>query len=477
MHSKIMKVFICLLGAGFFIFSACSEDKTTEPPPPTVVTDMDSVMVSFGAMMQTMFDSMEYADNPQLDDFDFSQMHQIFVNYENLNPGDPQASFGAAITSMLSITQSQDLNDLIDTIIAMDGSGMFLKRHIPLPNKVSGTGALIGFPTSFESSGVEKNFLAQTNLALASLAISNPPKFSEIQAIIRNDLMPAITNATTYMDNVLDVPNYIFWVTPEMTGETSDSIEVDRADFLTFAAGLRVIKSFFHMAIAYDIDLPSYDGAGLAYMFDQSNDWMSLANDGATQMSSAKTGFLEAITFVDNALTALAAELISDPDQSNELIVTDWSAYEFMEAHAIIDSVQFYMGGAQWVVADFDGDDLVDSIQVNAANLFDNPIDGFFSLLPPYSAEISDYIDTSWYCYNYWDGYQWQYECFIDYIDTCYMTTITWDADTYEEWVFPNPSINGIFPGITSDADLKELLGIDPLYWDKTISFDMCIFN
>ncbi|MEE9441343.1 MAG: hypothetical protein V3V99_01590 [candidate division Zixibacteria bacterium] len=468
MQSKITKVLICLLSASLFIFGACSEDDTTGgPTPPTVETDMDSIIVAFGAMMQAMFDSMEYAENPQLDNFDFSQMHQIFVNYENLNPGNPQASFGAAITSMLSITQSQDLNDLIDTILVMDESGMFFKRHIPLPDKVSGTGAMIGFPTDFESSGVEKNFLAQTNLALASLAISNPPKFSEIQAIIRNDLMPAITSATTYMDHVLDVPNYVFWVTPEMIGETSDSIEVDRADFLTFAAGLRVVKSFFHMAIAYDIDLPSYDGAGLAYMLDQSNNWMSLADDGETQMSSAKTGFLEAITFVDNALTALAAELISDPDQSNELIVTDWTAYDFIEAHVIIDSVQFYMSGTQWVVADFDNDGFADSLQVDAANLFDNPIDGIFSLLPPYSTEISSFIDTTWISYDY----------NIFYVDTCDMVTITWDANSYEEWIFPNPSINGIFPGITTDADLKEFIEVTALDWEKTISFDLCIFE
>lgn len=474
MQSKFIKILICLLGISILILGACSEDSNDGPETPTLVTDMDSVMVNFGAMMQALFDTIESADNPQLDNFDFSQMHQLFVTYENLNPGDPQASFGAAVTSMLSITQSQELNNLIDTMMAMNGSGFFFKRYMPLPDQVSGSGPLIGFPTSLESAGVEKNFLAQTNLALASMAISNPPKFSEIQAIIRTELMPALTSATDYLDNVLDVPNYIFWVTPEMTGETSDSIEVDRADFLTFAAGLRVVKSFFHMAIAYDIDLPSYDNAGLAYMFDQSNNWMSLANDGTTQMSSAKTGFLSAITYVDNALTALAAELISDPDQSNELIVVDWSAYDFMEAHAAIDSVQYYMSGTQWIVSDFDNDGYDDSLQVNAANLFDNPIDGVFSLLPPYSTDVSSYVDTSWHCYDYWDGYTWQQECFIYDIDTCQLVTITWAANSFEEWVFPNPSINGIFPGITSDAELKEFLGINALNWSKTEEFDLC---
>ncbi|MFB0517087.1 MAG: hypothetical protein ACETWG_10875, partial [Candidatus Neomarinimicrobiota bacterium] len=37
---------------------------------------------------------------------------------------------------------------------------------------------------------------------------------------------------------------------------------------------------------------------------------------------------------------------------------------------------------------------------------------------------------------------------------------ITFDAATYAEWVFPNPSINGFLPDIASDADFKATFGI-----------------
>jgi len=41
-----------------------------------------------------------------------------------------------------------------------------------------------------------------------------------------------------------------------------------------------------------------------------------------------------------------------------------------------------------------------------------------------------------------------------------YTGIITFDAATYAEWIFPNPSINGFLQEITSDADLKVTFGI-----------------
>ena len=41
-----------------------------------------------------------------------------------------------------------------------------------------------------------------------------------------------------------------------------------------------------------------------------------------------------------------------------------------------------------------------------------------------------------------------------------YTGIITFNASTFAEWVFPNPSINGFLPGITSDAVFKTTFGI-----------------
>ena len=262
------------------------------------------------------------------------------------------------------------------------------------------------------------------------------------------------------MDNILDDPGYIFWVTPAMmAGTISDSIEIDHPDFLTFAAGLRTIKSFCHLVVAYNVDVPSYDSTGIAWLINQSNDWMSLHNDGDTHMAAARTVFLDAVGLVDDAITALEAEQASDLNQSNDLIKADWEPWEFDEAHDVIDSVNTYLTTPQWVVGYFDNDQFEDSVRVDASAIFDNPIDGIFSLLPSYSAEIIHVADTFYYPYGYW-------------VEEYYMAIITWEANTYEDWIIPNPSINGILPDITTDAAFKDLLGLTSEDWTKTMELE-----
>lgn len=44
---------------------------------------------------------------------------------------------------------------------------------------------------------------------------------------------------------------------------------------------------------------------------------------------------------------------------------------------------------------------------------------------------------------------------------------ITWQAATYQEWILPNPTINGLFPGITTDALFKETFGLSEDGWNR----------
>jgi hypothetical protein len=48
-----------------------------------------------------------------------------------------------------------------------------------------------------------------------------------------------------------------------------------------------------------------------------------------------------------------------------------------------------------------------------------------------------------------------------------YIPVITWDADTFNNWIFPDPTLNGFLPGMT-DQMLKTILGIDETDWEKT---------
>ncbi len=48
-----------------------------------------------------------------------------------------------------------------------------------------------------------------------------------------------------------------------------------------------------------------------------------------------------------------------------------------------------------------------------------------------------------------------------------YVPVITWDADSFEEWILPDPTFGGLLPGMT-DARFKELNDMSADNWEKT---------
>jgi len=460
-----------LLACGMFFFGCSDDDGGNGVGPGPLDADIDSSFQELAELMEQMIDSMSVSDDFHPDDFDFGALHQAFVNYLAGHPGDPKASFGAAMTSIMILSTDPLVSAMIDSIKAFAQGDGFFTAVVPNPDKLSSRGDMLSFPTDVFSSGIERNFLGQAYASLMYRAVVNPPKFSDLQNVVRTKFLPAIGNSIGYMDNILADPGFIFWVTPQMMGETSDSVEIDHADFLVFAGGLRVIKSFFHMAVAYDVDLPSYDSAGIAYMFDQSNDWMSLHPDGGQQMANSLTEFMDALDMADSAVSALMVEQSTDLDQSNDLIVANWTIADYAEAHAIIDTIQTYLTDPQWIYGEFNGDGFTDSVRVDIAAVFGSPIDGVFSLLPPYSSQVFTGADSLWWYEWIWNGYEYVIDSFLYDIRSYIEVEITWDADDFEDWEIPDPSISGILPDITTDADFKDLFGLTPAMWEKQTYF------
>jgi hypothetical protein len=47
---------------------------------------------------------------------------------------------------------------------------------------------------------------------------------------------------------------------------------------------------------------------------------------------------------------------------------------------------------------------------------------------------------------------------------------ITWQANSFAQWILPDPTMNGIFPGMT-DARFKSLFGLTAEHWHKTTAW------
>jgi hypothetical protein len=109
------------------------------------------------------------------------------------------------------------------------------------------------------------------------------------------------------------------------------------------------------------------------------------------------------------------------------------------------------------VTADFNGDGMDQTVAFSAKAFFDNPISNLKrDLLPGYTTRVEK--DSS--------GWWWDKEYF-------WVAVIIWDANSFEQWNFPDPTFNGILPEITTDAEFKQTFGIDADDWQKEVRFEI----
>ena len=63
----------------------------------------------------------------------------------------------------------------------------------------------------------------------------------------------------------------------------------------------------------------------------------------------------------------------------------------------------------------------------------------------------------------------WNYQVRADeYV--MFFPMLTWDAETFEEWILPDPTIGGILPGMT-DGEFKRIFGITEKDWENMGGF------
>ena len=64
----------------------------------------------------------------------------------------------------------------------------------------------------------------------------------------------------------------------------------------------------------------------------------------------------------------------------------------------------------------------------------------------------------------------WEYENEIP-VTAIYVPVITWNANSFQEWILPNPTVNGILPGMT-DTEFKRIFGMTADDWQKSFRME-----
>jgi len=533
----------------------CGDDDNPTAPQNGVSSDSllqvanDSLGRLMVEMVQETLDNLDSSFRPG--DLDFTGVYGLYTRAVAGDPANKSARFGCAFCGLMSFLADDDLNgfydrmkNLVDTVDLSPAGAM--------PQFSLGRGMVPeGIPSSGDRVGVLLYDPLRFSNRIASSALADP-RISELQQIFEDRLLPLVQAARAHLTVIVDDPAFTFILTPEMQGNPgADPIELDRADFRIFLAAANAFESAIYLFLSRNLDLESWDMAGLINAAQRNSDFLSLRS--GDYMATAKTRLLDAESILETAIDDLLAEIGSGEDQGDDLIAVYPGDADDLER--IKDSLAFYrdyFNGPRNLCIVYNQDiewycdyygcypyEVADTFQivVDIRQFFDNPIDNPKRLLPGYVLTLDtlpelyrEYAALHFSRQAYWDSltsiygviypndsgahwalprhlpdtdspefyrflayeqqsifgwddvynecspgvehpwcyysiHQWTYQdLYWDYdeYELCY----AWDAETFYEWVFPNPTINGLFPELTSDS-LKDMLGVDESGWQQ----------
>jgi hypothetical protein len=478
-------------------------------------------------------------------DVDFTQAYALYQRARALCTESLEAPLGLAVTGLLALSSDAEVN------AAFDEWEAYLEAHTPFEVQ-SSVRKPLGIPIGF-SSGGEAIRLPFEVVPLSVLTYGRPgvlqdaPTIGRVQLILRDRVIPKLQEAVTQLGVVSADPSYVFTVTPRMQGDMdADPAEMDHTDILALRAGASLLLAASRIAVSYDVELAPYDSTTLHLALQRDSNWLQLASDGRTQMSSALAGIENAIDDIESSLRSLLLEIDSQDDDIIKIGPDDLSRSDVDSVLANVPNARRALNQGYTRIEDWDDDISTPDtpLKINVGNWFRDPIDNWKQLLPQYQASTERRVldngscvseqrtetisvnptETRYYFGNVslsrsYEGEEWfnswgdavitdpmeqalrayiesialpaclsslyasadfggtleagtqnvNMNTWVEWCDgTCVIVpVITWNADTFEEWVWPDPDMNGLLPDISTTGQLMSTFGIRAVQWEK----------
>lgn len=426
----------------FPMFMLCGGDKGTNGPDPDCA--IQKVEEANQALADVLYDLINRDDIDEPDDIDFSQPNQLYREALVCDANNIDANFGAGLTELLMLMVDPEVNATYDLWESfLDTASIFEPRSGGVSLNINSPGNLFM---------ISPLLLGTYSVGMFKMALNDPPMISSIQDIVENEVFPRVNYAIEKLNVVVTDQNYTFIITPRMQGDyTEDPIEIDLTEVYVSLTQLHLIQSIGNLFISYNFDFVSYDSTGLEEALDQSSSFLGLRSGGIGHMASVKTSFLSAIDELELAINFLKYE--SD-NQDDDLIIigpNDIDEADLDSILAHLPDARDVLNSTYDVTEDFNDDGIDETVTFALGALFDNPIANFKQVLPQYTSHVER--DSSWW-YDYF-----------------YTGVITWEAQSFSEWIFPNPTFNGFLPDMT-DESFKNTFGINAEDWDRVIRIE-----
>ncbi|MCK4447047.1 MAG: hypothetical protein KAW56_08190, partial [Candidatus Marinimicrobia bacterium] len=386
----------------FFIFNACeglldeSDEGVSEEDSLAAIQKVEEANQELEGIINSLI-NMDEPDSVQqvLDALDFSDAYDLYKEAQSLNPNNDDANFGVALTGLLMISQDNDLQNMLD-----NWEGYFTANT---PFEVTdGTAKILGkrgfgLPISLKGMRVPMSAFVGGPLSLAKMSLDDIPQFSEFQQIVNTLFIPIINESIEGLEKVEENQSYVFTITGEMQGDAeATSLELDLTEVYAIDMMLHALKAICYSVISYNFDFVSFDAEGIVTELSRNSDFATLKNNGGQYLSTALSSMKTAIDKFEDGIDFLVAET---DNQDNDLIpIPDED--DLTDIREGIDDSREALNGPKWMVYerwdDYYDDYIEDSVKVDIRKFFENPINDFKEMVPPYT--VSTGIDTSYDC-------------------------------------------------------------------------------
>lgn len=507
------RMWILFLAVGILAaLPSCGSDGGNGPDnPPDYLcnSEADSILTLANAELEgVLYEQLNRTDEIEHpSEVDFRAAQDLYQEALSVDADCPTAHFGAAITELITLSVDpavtgafDDWKEYLDANIPFEavGSG---KRPLGIPVMVSsGKGAL----------NIPFEVVPLSLLAIARASMKAPtdgvPRIGEVQDLLEDTVLPRVDQAVLHLNFVAADTAFSFRVSGRMQGdEEEDPTYIDRTDILALRSGCHLLAAAINVAVAYNLELAAYDSATLYQELQPGSGWFTLKSGGAAKMEAAYDRMLDATDDLDATIVSLLDE--GDPQYDDIIrIGPDDRSSNWDLDDQDVDSIRYNLDNFRNAMEDgyvrtddWDDDDQTapEPLRLHFQPIFLDPVEDWKELLPDYTATVErivgwddddptapspeslrihlqplllDPVED-------WKGLLPNYTPTVERIERedprlVYIPVLTWDAESFEEWTWPDPTLNGLLPEMGSTEDLWSVFGIEARQWNRSWDLD-----
>ncbi len=320
-----MKRFIFLL-SGMLILSllfACEQTPTSSEEEPVDSGKAERYVASADSVITEMMKAGE-EDASATEMLDYYEVAaKLYQDAAVADPGNSQANFGAAVFGFQSIMNHPDVKMMQDTLEDWDSNLNQLDnaRYYTTQFFMHGMDGYLVHEEYGDYSydwyrSIDPSEAFTTLIYFVQGSLSNQNVLELVQDVVDDVLIGNLDESITYLDRVLTDEDFVYLITPEMSGD-DDAVELDLGEVYMISAVMRLSRACLTILNAYQLSVPGVTSVSdyfdmttilplIKYQDEHDGDFLKLRS--TSLLPKAKKDITDALTLIENGVNFITSE-------------------------------------------------------------------------------------------------------------------------------------------------------------------------